>query len=280
MARTTQIRWAIRFASLALVASVCPIISYGQDTTDAVSEDRRAATRAAARESTRAVVARIVESADFLAAQKRFRFESRTTYDVLQINEQMLEFGASQTVTVRRPDRVRIDRVNRNGASRSMTFDGKTIAVDLPGPDAYVSVEKPGRLDAAIDYLVDDLGTPAPLHEFMSDNYYDEAADEVRSAFWVDTEEIGGELCDHLAFRGANVDVQLWLRVGDTPLPCRMVVTHVDHVGSPQFSADFDAWNLAPKVPDSLFEFTPPEGAERLTVQAVRQQLRSKESKP
>ena len=267
-------------ASLVLVVLLWTTGAWGQGVGDEVSEEQRAGTRAAARASMKAVVARIVESADYLAARKRFAFESRNTFEVLQVNDQMLEFGSTQIVTVRRPDRGRIETLDRNGESRVMTFDGKTIAIDLPAADAYIAVEKPGSLNDAVEYLVDDLGTPAPLHEFMTDNYFDDAQKDVLSAFWVDTEKTGEEICDHFAFRGANLDIELWIRIGDKPLPCRMVIRHVAHPGEPEFTSEFVSWDLDPKVPDKMFSFKPPKGAELLTLQAAKQKVAEGRGKP
>jgi hypothetical protein len=36
----------------------------------------------------------------------------------------------------------------------------------------------------------------------------------------------------------------------------------------PEFRAQFSDWNLAPKIQDSQFAFTPPEGARKIVFQA------------
>ena len=82
---------------------------------------------------------------------------------------------------MRRPDRLRVDATQRNGVRRSLYFDGQKVSIDLPDDQGYVEVEKPGTLDAVIDYLVDDLQTPAPLHEFVKSNYFADA--EIELAF-------------------------------------------------------------------------------------------------
>ena len=56
-------------------------------------------------------------------------------------------------------------------------------------------------------------------------------------------------------------------REGD-PLPRRVVITYRQELGQPQFRADLTAWDLAPDLPESLFGFTPPEGGERVPIQA------------
>jgi hypothetical protein len=42
------------------------------------------------------------------------------------------------------------------------------------------------------------------------------------------------------------------------------VLTYKRENGQPQFWANFHDWNFAPETPDSLFAFTPAEGAARI----------------
>lgn len=226
---------------------------------------------AANREGVRAELKR---SADFLAAQSSYSFRANIAFDVVQMNGQKLEFGSVKEITVRRPDRVRIDTVQRDGDVRVFTFDGKQIAIDLPSENAYVTIEKPGTLDAAIDYLVEDLQTPAPLHDFLMSNFFTEVGDKIHSGFYVGEDDFGKTRCDHLAFRSSKVDVQVWIEVGDRPLPCRLVITHPAEQDSPQFKAHFIGWDLKPKAPDEMFHFTPPKGAEKLSIQTAIQGAR------
>ena len=44
------------------------------------------------------------------------------------------------------------------------------------------------------------------------------------------------------------------------------MITYKTAEGSPQFWAQFVKWDLKPDTPDSLFAFTPPEGAELIPI--------------
>jgi hypothetical protein len=46
------------------------------------------------------------------------------------------------------------------------------------------------------------------------------------------------------------------------------VITYKNAEGQPQFWAQLSDWNLSPDVPDSLFVFTPPEGASKIAFAA------------
>jgi hypothetical protein len=230
---------------------------------------RKAATVAAMRAHTEEALAVLKRSSDFLGQQQSFSFEAHVGFDVLQLNGQKLEFGGTRKATVRRPDRVHVEARQRDGDQMTLFFDGETISVDIPGENAYVSVERPGNLDAALDYLVEDLGTPAPLEDFFSSDLYAEVKDKLRSGFYVEEEMIAGQLCHHLAFSAPEVDVQIWIEDGERPLPRRVVITYKTADGSPQFWAQFHGWDLSPETPDELFAYAPPDGAEQLPIQAV-----------
>jgi hypothetical protein len=253
-------------AALVAVCSLAlPAVAQEAASRDAALE---AKIEAAIQADTEELRTEMKRSADFLAGQASFSVRADIAYEVLQGNGSKLEFGSTRTVTVRRPDRLRIDSRQRDGDRATLYFDGKQIAVDLPDEKAYVAVEKPGTLDEAIDYLVDDLDTPAPLHEFFTSNYYTGLEDRILFGFWVGADQLGEKVCNHYALRTEDVDAQLWIEDGERPLPCRVVITYLDEPGQPQFRAQLLEWDLSPETADGRFAYTPPEGAERMSVQA------------
>jgi hypothetical protein len=235
-------------------------------TQDADRERMHAEARA---EDLKEVLAELELAADFLAAQQNLYFEAALGYDVLQANGQKLEFGGSRKITMRRPDRARVHAESREGTEVTLFFDGKSISIDLAHENAYVSVEKPGSLDAAFDYLAEDLGVPTPLADLLSNNFYEDIVDRIVAGFVVGESEIGNTKCIHVAFSTEDIDVQMWIEDSDRPLPLRLVITYREAEGSPQFWAQLMNWNLKPKTPDSLFAYTPPKGAERIPFAAT-----------
>ncbi|MBW2578428.1 MAG: DUF2092 domain-containing protein [Deltaproteobacteria bacterium] len=226
--------------------------------------DREKALAEAHAEDLKEALAELKLAADFLAAQKSFYLEAALGYDVVQANGQKLEFGGSRKITMRRPDRVKAEAESREGTEGTLFFDGKSISIDLEEENAYVSVEKPGSLDAAFDYLAEDLGVPTPLADLLSSNFFTDIADRIVAGFIVGESRIGDAECIHVAFSTEDLDVQMWIENSDRPLPHRFVITYREAEGSPQFWAQLMKWNLKPKTPDSLFSYKPPKGAERI----------------
>jgi hypothetical protein len=206
--------------------------------------------------------------ADFLSQAQRFSVTAEIGFDVVQESGEKIEFGETRQIVIRRPDRARIDITKRDGATSGFRFDGQEIAVFNTREHVYATAVKPGTLDEAIAYFINDLDMRFPLAEFFSTQLAETLPAKVRTAYNVGPERIMGVPCEHLAFRGDQADMQLWIAQGDQPLPRRLVITYKDAAGQPQFWAQFGDWNLSPEVPDSLFAFMPPEGAAKIAFAA------------
>jgi hypothetical protein len=207
---------------------------------------------------------RVEAMASFLAKAPRLSVTVDCSFDVVQDSGQKIEFGEVRAITLRRPDRVRIETTRRDGSRRSLIFDGKQLVAFDVDQKVYATVQKTGTTDAAFDYIKDDLDMRLPLSELFSSNFAQKISDMLGSARLVGEDTLNGVATDHVALRGDTADLQLWIaRTGD-PLPQRLVITYRLAEGQPQFAANFRDWNLAPDVPDSLFSFTPAEGAQEI----------------
>ena len=207
---------------------------------------------------------RVEAMANFLAKAPRLSVTADCSYDVVQDSGQKIEFGELRTITLRRPDRARIETTRRDDARRGLLFDGKQIVAFDLDKKVYATIQRPGTTDAAFDYIKNDLDMRLPLSELFSSNLPQKMSDMLGSARLVGEETLNGVATDHVALRGDTADLQLWIaRTGD-PLPQRLVITYRLAEGQPQYAANFRDWNLTPDVPDSAFAFTPAEGAQEI----------------
>jgi hypothetical protein len=207
---------------------------------------------------------RVEAMATFLAKAPRLSFTADCSYDVVQDSGQKIEFGEVRAITLRRPDRARIETTRRDGTHRGLVFDGKQLAAFDVDEKVYATVAKAGTTDTAFDYFKNDLDMRLPLSELLSTDLPQKLSGVLGSARLVGQETVNGVATDHVALRGDTADLQLWIaRTGD-PLPQRLVITYRLEEGQPQFEANFSGWNLTPDVPDSAFTFTPAEGAQEI----------------
>ena len=163
----------------------------------------------------------LTRMAEFLSKAQRFSTTVDVGFDVVQDSGQKIEFGETRKVTVRRPDHARIDTTKRDGTVSGFVFDGKQIAVFNVQDKVYATAAKPGTLDEAIAYFINDLDMRLPLAELLASNLPKLLQERVRTADYVEQATIAGVSCDHLALRGDRADIQVWVAKGDQPLPRR-----------------------------------------------------------
>jgi hypothetical protein len=208
--------------------------------------------------------------AKYLGSTKQFSVAIRDGYDVVQKAGQKVEFGETRKIIVSRPDDLRIDVEKSNGKNGSVFFNGKNIEVYLAGDNSYAMTEKEGSVDQAIKYAVGELGVQMPLALMLMSTLPSELQRRVVAADYVESTNIMGVPCDHIAARTAEgTDFQVWIEQGDSPLPRRIVITYYKDKGQPQFWADLNDWNLSPDITDATFAFTPPSDAERIQFLAL-----------
>ena len=75
---------------------------------------------------------------------------------------------------------------------------------------------------------------------------------------------VRGIACHHLRLVQEDLDWQVWVDVGDRPLPRKLVITYKRLPLAPQFAAVLSDWELAPRLSDERFAFEAPEGALRV----------------
>jgi hypothetical protein len=238
---------------LVLAAALAPLTGFATTATTTQNNDVEPDAMAA-----------LMRMATALADAERFSVTADISYDVVQRWGQKIEFGSVRRVTVRRPDRLRADVVDRDGTRTGITFDGRAISVFLPDRRVYAVAPRAGSLDDALTYFVEQLDMRLPGRELFSSDLPQRLQARVESARVVGMETVRHVRCVHLALRADDVDIQVWTQAEGTPLLRRLVITYRQVVGQPEFRADLTDWNLSPEVPDALFDFTPPAGAERI----------------
>jgi hypothetical protein len=252
--------WTAGTAALLLAAS----LAYAQQP----APGKKAPAAAAVTESQAQASAVLMRMADFLGGAQRFSVSVRAGYDAVQKSGQKVEFGEIRKVTLSRPDRMRMEGERSDGAKTLTVFNGKEIVLIDETTNVYATAPQPGGLDDTIFHFVKDLGMRLPLAVLLVSQLPTELKNRVRSVDYVEKTNIHGSTSHHLAARTDEVDFQIWVADGDTPLPQRVVITYKKAKGEPQFWAQFSDWNLTPAISDSTFLAKPPDGAQKVAFAA------------
>lgn len=201
-----------------------------------------------------------------LGSLQRFSVEYAAVDEVITQEGQKLQFLHSGTITVQRPDRLHAVRRGAAGTAE-IILTGAELTLFNREANAYLQVPATS-IAAAID-VVRGLGFDAPGADLLEPAPLDGATVDITSGAHIGMTFIGGVEVHHLAFRGAEVDWQLWVTVGDRPLPLRYVINSKTVDGAPQYMLELRNWNAAPETDAARFTFVPPQGARRLDPASV-----------
>lgn len=200
---------------------------------------------------------------DYMASQQAISFDYDTSFEIVTTDDQKVALSSSGSVTLSRPDKIRAKRTG-GFADVEMVFDGKTVTLLGKNANVYAQAEVPGTIDNLIDALRDKFHKPLPGADLLVSDVGGALMPLVTDVKDLGSGVIRGAECDHLAFRTAEVDWQIWIAQGDRPYPCRYVVTTKDVKGWPQYTVDVRNWKTGSEVAADDFAFNAPSGAQKL----------------
>ena len=199
---------------------------------------------------------------DYLKGLQQFSCQAEITEDLLLTTGQKIQLGKTVEVSVRRPDRMRAE-TQGDADNRQMIYDGKTITLLDRSRNVYTTIDAPPEIDAALNHAIQAFNLRAPLADLIYTKAYENLTGGVSSGFYSGLHKVQGVPCHHLAFRQKDIDWQIWIEDGPTPLPRKFLITDTKAKGL-QFTALFSKWNTSPQLEDALFTFVPPEKAEKI----------------
>ena len=206
---------------------------------------------------------------DHMAAQKSLSFEFDATLEVVTHDEQRLALASSGSVTLNRPDKIRVTRAG-GFADVEMSFDGKTLTLLGKNLNLYTQLDVPGTLDHLVDELKDTYHRPLPAADLLLSNSYDELMRDVVDVKDLGSGVIGGIECDYLAFRTNDVDWQIWIAQGKHPYPYRYVITSKLVSGGPQYTIQTRNWKSGGEVTATDYIFKNPTKADKVELKDLK----------
>jgi hypothetical protein len=202
----------------------------------------------------------------YLGGLRSFSVDYAAVDEVVTTEGQKLQFLHSGALMVQRPDRLHAVRRGAAGTAE-MVLDGRDLILFARSANAFLRLPAPS-IGAGVE-AVRQLGFDAPGADLLADRPLDSATTDITSGVHVGMTFIDGVEVHQLAFRGAEVDWQLWVTVGDRPLPLRYVITSKSVAGGPQYTAEFRNWVVAPPADPLRFVFAPPAGARQIDPSSV-----------
>ena len=201
--------------------------------------------------------------AEHITSQTTISIKFDSTIEAVTPQLQKIQFTSTGEVNLNRPNKF---RSSRQGGYRDLEtiFDGKTLTINNKYEKVYAQVDAPGSVDSFMALLHDKYSVAAPGLDLLSSKVFDVMTADILDAKHIGIAIIDGLECEHLAFRGTDVDWQIWIESGARPIPRRLVITNKSTAASPQYVLRIKEWSN--EVQSSSFDFTPGEGTKKVEI--------------
>jgi hypothetical protein len=195
----------------------------------------------------------------YLRSLKAFQVDAVTSSEDVLEDGQKVQFDGVTSILARMPDRLRIS-VDSDRRDRLWVYDGKQFTMLARRVNYYATIPAPATIGQLADMMDEKYDMQLPLEDLFRWGGAQSQDAAITSAMFIGPSEIDGVTCGHYAFRQQGLDWQVWIQLGDYPLPRKLVLTTLTDEARPQYVATL-TWNLAPSFNDAAFTFEPPKGA-------------------
>lgn len=200
----------------------------------------------------------------YLRTLKSFQVIADITKDDVLDNGQIVQNASKVDLLAAKPNRLRVE-VTSDETHRLFLYDGKNFTVWGRLVNYYATVPAPPTIGKLLEQVDEKYGIELPLADIFTWGSNEEDVNKIKSGMDIGPSTVDGVTCEHYVFHQENVDWQVWIQLGEFPLPRKLVITTLTDEARPQYS-DTLTWNLAPSFNDGAFVFNPPPDAKRIVI--------------
>lgn len=206
--------------------------------------------------------------ASYIASQKTISATFDANIEVVLPSLQKIQFTSSGQLQLNRPNGL---RARRSGgySDVELIFDGTTATIVGHHDNTFAQIKSAGSIDDLVHRLRDEHGVMVPGADLLLATAYEELTANAIEVTYIGHGVVDGKEVEHIAFRGLEVDWQLWVEIGPNPIPRKYVITSKTVTGAPQYTVQIKNWTTGAAVNADVFTFTAPAGAKKVEVSAL-----------
>jgi hypothetical protein len=200
---------------------------------------------------------------DTIASLESYRINGDAYADARLDAGLIIEHAAEATLSVRKPDSVRITNKTSEDI-KELFFGSGVLTVYTQSNNFYGQMEIPEGVETALDFATSELGIDAPMLDFVTGKVSERLLADATDVQHLGTSLIRGHIYEHVIIRTPEIDVQLWIATKGLPLPGKMSLSAKWAGGSPRTVVFMD-WDTDPDIPSGALKFEPPDGATKIS---------------
>lgn len=256
-------RSAKQRSRLAILASIAGVCLFGYPGPHVLAKTGQAAdAKNAASAVNPDAVDAVKKMGAYLRSLKVFQVQGDITHDDVLDDGLIVQSSSKVDMLAVKPDRMRVE-VTSDERQRLYLYDGKTFTAWGRLTNYYATVPAPPTIAELFQQVQEKYDIELPLIDLFKWGTNEDDINKIKTAIDAGPTTVEGVTCEQYVFHQEGVDWQIWIQLGDYPLPRKLVITTLTDEARPQHSITL-AWNLAPSFNNAAFVFDPPPDAKRI----------------
>ena len=205
----------------------------------------------------------IDKACSVLGSAKAFSFHAEILFDQVLPAAVKVQFAGEMDFALQRPDEIAVNYRSDLGA-KQVWYKGDTLTIFDPVKHVYAQATVPATIDAMINEVAEEKHLTIPLSDLAYTDPCAPLRKKVTYGAYIGRGDVNGVECDHVAFSGAQADLQLWLDRSDKPVPRKIVINYRTRPGSPEYIAVLSDWKFPDSFPATRFSAQIPKKAVKI----------------
>lgn len=198
----------------------------------------------------------------YLRTLQSFQVQADISTDDVMEDGQIVQSSSKVNMLAAKPNRFRVE-VTGDDPNRLYLYDGKTFTIWGQYTNYYATVPALPTIAEVIDKLTARFDIDLPLVDLFRWGVDEDDVKNIKTAVDIGLSTVDRVACEQYAFHQDDIDWQIWIQLGQYPLPRKLVIRTPSDEAKPQHS-EVLTWNLAPSFNDGAFAFDPPADAHRM----------------
>ena len=190
-------------------------------------------------------------------------FDLCTSQDKLDVDLGLLKYYNTHQVYMKGPDKMLVKSKGDKG-HRGFWYNGAKISYYSFDENNYAEIETPDNIISTIDTVHETYGIDFPAADFFYPNFTDNLIEISDDLIFAGQKNLNGKDCFLIIAKNEKISIQIWVANDAWFLPLKFVIVYYDATPNEQYEATFSNWIVNPDLPDAMFEFMPPPGANEL----------------
>ena len=192
-------------------------------------------------------------------------FKLKTSEDIIDVDLGLIKYFTTHQVYLVGPDKMMVNSQGDKG-HRGYWYNGQQLIYYSYSENNFAVLDAPSNILATIDTVHEIYGIEFPAADFFYPTFTIDLLNQYSDIIFIGNSKVDDRDCFHIIASNELMSIQIWVSDDALFLPVKFVVTYYDIVPNRQYGATFSDWKLNPKLPNEMFEFTPPPSAAQVRI--------------